>query len=193
MGHIKYASDVGTPVEIAFTYTDNPVFVPEWMVGIAAFEPVGGTGYGAGAVYAATLRFGVWRPTVECEVTQYRPNAVIGYTLRRRRPGKVTPALSESAGAAPTQHSFAADIQALDASALDTQALCTLTLCFDPLGYGRTVLTSEIDYPQACRLPGRLCATVIHATLQWMLRRSEAQLRRAIEEFHGPDLVGRIA
>jgi len=170
MGHIKYASDVGAPVEIAFTYTDNPAFVPEWMVGIAAFEPAGETGYGAGAVYAATLRFGVWRTTVECEIMQYRPNAVIGYTLRRRRPGKVTPAVSEPA-----------------------PAWGTLTLRFDPLGYGRAALTSEVEYPPAHRLPGRLCATPIHSTLQWMLRRSESQLRRAIEEFHGTDLVGRIA
>ncbi len=163
MGHIKYASDVGAPVETAFTYTDNPAFVPEWMVGITAFEPVGTSGHGAGAVYAAILGLGVWRPTVECEITQYRPNAVIGYTLRRRRPGKVTPALG------------------------------TLTLSFDPLGYGRAVLTSEVDYRSARRLPGRLCATMVHATLQWLVRRSESQLRRAIEEFHGTDLVGRIA
>jgi uncharacterized protein YndB with AHSA1/START domain len=174
MGHIKYASDVGAPVEIAFTYTDNPAFVPEWMVGIAALEPVGDTGYGAGAVYAATLHFGVWRPTVECEITEYRPNAVIGYTLRRRRPGKVAPAISEVEPATPWG---------------------TLTLCFDPLGYGRSVLTSEADWrcPWARRLPGRLCAKLIRPTVQWALRRSESQLRREIEEFHGTDLVGRIA
>lgn len=170
MGHIKYASDVGAPVEIAFTYTDNPAFVPEWMVGVAAFEPTGDTGYGAGAVCAATLRFGMWGTTVECEITQYRPNAVIGYTLRRRRPGKVTPAVS---GPAP--------------------GWGTLTLRFDPLGYGRAALTSEIEYPDARGWLGRLCAKQIHATLRWALRRSESQLRRAIEEFHGTDLVGRIA
>jgi|GEM_PF-4951838 len=170
MGHIRYASDVGAPVEIAFTYTDNAAFVPEWMVGIAAFEPAGETGYGAGAVYDTTLRLGVWRPTVECEITQYRPNAVIGYTLRRRRPGKVAPAQSNP-----------------------TQTWGTLTLRFDPLGYGRAALTSEIDYPTAHRLPGRLYATLVHSTLRWMLRRSESQLRRAIEEFHGTDVVGRIA
>src|ERR1700731_1788316 len=41
MGHIKYASDVGAPVEVAFTYTDNHLFVPNWMFGVAGFEPTG--------------------------------------------------------------------------------------------------------------------------------------------------------
>ncbi|MQY22932.1 SRPBCC family protein [Nocardia macrotermitis] len=169
MGHIKYASDVGAPVEVAFTYTDTPMFVPEWMVGIATFEPAQESGYGAGAVYLATLRLGVWHPTVECEITRYRPNAVIGYTLRRHRSGKAVPADSD-----PMQ---------------PPAGWGTLTLHFDPLGYGRTVLTSEIEYPQAHRLPGRMCAALV----RWTLRRTESQLRRAIEEFHGTDLVGRIA
>ncbi len=173
MGHIRYASDVGAPVEIAFTYTDNYVFVPDWMFAIAAFEPLGETGHGPGAVYTAALQVGIWHPTVTCEITEYRYNAVIGYTLRRRRSGKAAPAESEPP---------------------DTPAPWgTMTLRFDPLGYGRTVLTSEIDYSPAHRLPGRLCAAAVHATLRWTLQRSESQLRRAIEEFHGTDLVGRIA
>lgn len=173
MGHIKYASDVGAPVEVAFTYTDTPMFVPEWMVGIATFEPAQDAGYGTGAIYATTLRLGVWHPTVECEITQYHPNAVIGYTLRRRRSGKAAPADSDPAEA--------------------PAGWGTLTLNFAPLGYGRTVLTSEIEYPPADRLPGRMCAAPVRSTLRWMLRRTESQLRRAIEEFHGTDLVGRIA
>jgi hypothetical protein len=170
MGHIKYASDVGAPVEVAFTYTDTSMFVPEWMVGIATFEPSGDTGYGVGSIYEATLRLGVWHPTVECEITRYRPNAVIGYTLRRRRSGKAAPA-DPAEPATPWG---------------------TMTLHFDPLGYGRTVLTSEIEYETA-RIPGRMCVAAVHSTLRWTLRRTESQLRRAIEEFHGTDLVGRIA
>lgn len=171
MGHIRYASDVGAPVEVAFTYTDNHLFVPDWMFGIAAFEPVGEAGHGPGAVYAATFRLGLWHPTVECEITEYRRNAVIGYTLRRRRPGKVAPARDPEAG----------------------PALATLTLRFDPLGYGRSVLTSEADYPPARGWPARPAAKVIDALAQAAVRRSETQLRREIEEFHGTDLVGRIA
>ncbi|MCC3318184.1 SRPBCC family protein [Nocardia africana] len=168
MGHIRYASDVGAPVEVAFTYTDNHLFVPDWMFGIAAFEPVGEAGHGPGAVYAATFRLGLWHPTVDCEITEYRRNAVIGYTLRRRRPGKVAPAQDQEA----------------------RPALATLTLRFDPLGYGRSVLTSEADYPPARGWPA---AKVIDALAQAAVRRSESQLRREIEEFHGTDLVGRIA
>ncbi|WP_286014000.1 SRPBCC family protein [Nocardia sp. CDC159] len=171
MGHIRYASDVGAPVEVAFTYTDNHLFVPDWMFGIAAFEPVGDAGHGPGAVYAAAVRLGLWRPTVECEITEYRRNVVIGYTLRRRRPGKVAPARSDRPVA----------------------DLGTLTLRFDPLGHGRSVLTSEADYRPPRGLVARLCTKLIDAAITSAVRRSEAQLRREIEEFHGTDVVGRIA
>lgn len=163
MGHIRYASDVGAPVEVAFTYTDNHVCVPDWMFGVAAFEPVGETGHGPGALFTATVRLGFRRSTVECVITEYRHNAVIGYTLRRRQPGKVAPALG------------------------------TLTLRFDPLGYGRSVLTSEADYRPPRGAAGRLGARLIDAAVRTAVRRSESQLRREIEQFHDTDLVGRIA
>lgn len=167
MGHIRYASDVGAPVEVAFTYTDNHLFVPEWMFGVATFEPVGDAGHGPGAIYAATIRLGPWKITLECEISEYRRNAVIGYTLRRRRPGKVAPA--QGAG------------------------LATLTLRFDPLGYGRSVLTSQADYPPFHRRTGAITSGIVDKLVRAAVRRSESQLRREIEEFHGTDLVGRIA
>ncbi|WP_405487318.1 SRPBCC family protein [Nocardia sp. NBC_00511] len=166
MGHFKYASDVGAPVEVAFTYTDNHQFVPDWAFGVVAFEPIGDSDHGAGAVFAATLRVGFWHPTVECEITEYRRNAVIEYTLRRRRTGKPASAGSE---------------------------LCVITLRFDPLGYGRAVLTSETDYRTPPGLTGKLWSKLLHAIVQATVGRTESQLRREIEEFHGTDLVGRIA
>lgn len=167
MGHIRYASDVGAPVEVAFTYTDNHLFVPEWMFGVATFEPVGDAGHGPGAIYVATVRLGPWKIPLECEISDYRRNAVIGYTLRRRRPGKVAPAQGA--------------------------ALATLTLRFDPLGYGRSVLTSEADYPPLRRPTGAITSGIVDKLVRTAVRRSESQLRREIEEFHGTDLVGRIA
>jgi hypothetical protein len=169
MGHIKYASDVGAPVEVAFSYADNHLFVPDWLFGVAAFEPLGDADQGLGARYAATLQFGLWHPAVECEVTEYRRNAVIGYTIRRRRPRKTAPAVSER------------------------PVLATLTFRFDPLGRGRAVLTAEADYPDARSLPGRLCGTIVTAIAHSAVRRSESQLCREIEGFHGTDLVGRTA
>ncbi|WP_024801459.1 SRPBCC family protein [Nocardia sp. BMG51109] len=175
MGHIRYASDVGAPIEVAFTYTENPVFVPEWMFGVTAFEPVGEARRGPGALFAATVRLGVWRSTVECEITEYRRGAVIGYTLRRRRPGKVAPAHPEPGSPSPRP------------------AMGTLTLRFDPLGYGRSVLTSEADYPPVRGVLRRLCARPVDAAVRSAVRRSESHLRRRIERFHDTDLVGRIA
>ncbi|MFI1915754.1 SRPBCC family protein [Nocardia sp. NPDC020380] len=166
MGHFKYASDVGAPVEVAFTYTDNHQFVPDWAFGVADFEPVGDLDHGSGAVFTTTLRVGLWHPTVECEITDYRRNAVIEYTLRRRRTGKPAPAGSP---------------------------LAVLSLRFDPLGYGRAVLTSETEYWAPQGLTGRLLSRMLAAAVQSMVRRTESQLRREIEEFHGTDLVGRIA
>ncbi|HLS77181.1 MAG TPA: SRPBCC family protein [Nocardia sp.] len=157
MGHIKYASDVGAPVEVAFTYTDNHLFVPDWMFGIAAFEPVGEVDQGVGALFAATARLALVRKRITCEITEHRRNAVLAYTLRGRR------------------------------------LRGTLTLRFDPLGYGRSVLTSEADYDDPRGLFGRMSAGLLDASVRRAVRRTEARLRREIEEFHGTDLVGRIA
>lgn len=156
MGHIKYASDVGAPVEVAFTYTDNHLFVPDWMFGVTDFEPTGELDHGLGATFSTTARLPLRRLAVDIEISEYRHNAVIGYTLRGRMAG-------------------------------------TLTLRFDPLGYGRSVLTSEAQYAAPRGLFGRMCSGLVDAAVKSALHRTESQLRREIEEFHGTDLVGRIA
>ncbi|MET9489079.1 SRPBCC family protein [Nocardia sp. NPDC006630] len=184
MGHMKYASDVGAPVEVAFTYTDNHQFVPDWAFAVAAFEPLGDSDHGAGTVFAATLRAGLWHPTVECEITGYRRNAVIEYTLRRRRTGKSAPAQGDGT------IENGGGVQDTGACC---SPLCVITLRFDPLGYGRAVLTSEIEYWTPRGLTGRLLSRMLAAAVQSAVRRTESQLRREIEEFHGTDLVGRIA
>ncbi len=181
MGHIRYASDVGAPVEVAFAYTDNHLFVPDWMFGIAGFEPIGDAGHGPGARYTASMQLGLWHPAVECEITEYRRNAVIGYTLRRRRPGKVAPARDPGS------------MSAAEGAAAAVPGTTTLTLRVDPLGYSRSVLTFEVDYPPLTRRPVRPVARALDTAVRAAVRRSEAQLRREIEEFHGTDLVGRIA
>ncbi|RJO76944.1 SRPBCC family protein [Nocardia panacis] len=156
MGRIRYASDVGAPVEVAFTYADNAQFVPEWMAGVTRFTPSGDQDCGLGATYHAAVRLGPWRTTLDCEITEYRRNAVLAYTLRGRLSG-------------------------------------TLRLRFDPLGYGRAALTSEAEYAAPRGLLARLCGGLVDAAVRTALRRTESQLRREIEEFHGTDLVGRIA
>ncbi|MFR9753686.1 SRPBCC family protein [Nocardia sp. 004] len=156
MGHIRYASDVGAPIEVAFNYADNPLFVPNWMFGIADFIPAGELDHGLGAVFCTSSRIIFLRPNSTCEITEYRRNAAIGYTLRGRVSG-------------------------------------TLTLRFDPLGYRRSVLTSEVEYSPPRGMIGRLSAGLVDAGVKGALRRTESQLRREIEEFYGTDLVGRIA
>ncbi|MGY4098169.1 SRPBCC family protein [Nocardia sp. R16R-3T] len=156
MGHTKYASDVGAPVDVAFTYTDNHLLVPNWMFAVAAFEPKGEFDQGFGAIFTTRIKLGPWRPTIECEISEYRRNVVIGYTLRGQLSG-------------------------------------TLTLRFDRLGYQRSVLTSEAEYAAPSGPSGRLCRRVVDSAVRSALGRTESQLRREIEQFHGTDLVGRIA
>lgn len=67
-----------------------------------------------------------------------------------------------------------------------------LTLRFDPLGHGRSVLTSELNYARPSGIIGRLGGRGVDAALRRALRRSESRLRREIEEFHGTDIVGRV-
>ncbi|MGW6427681.1 SRPBCC family protein [Nocardia sp. NPDC055053] len=157
MGHIKYACDVGAPVDVAFAYTENFRNVAHWMSGVTSVEPTGEPDRGLGAAFAMKGRlFWVIPIRSTCEITEYRRNAVIGYTLRGRVYG-------------------------------------TVTLRFDPLGYERSVLTSEADYPPPRGVFGRLCQGLVDAAARSALRRTESRLRREIEAFHGTDLVGRIA
>ncbi|WP_040839257.1 SRPBCC family protein [Nocardia brevicatena] len=155
MGYIKYACDVSAPVDVAFAYTDNPLAIPHWMAGVVGCSLHDETASGRGTLFTLRFRFVFWRPTLACEIAEYRPDVVIGYSLH-----------------------FPLDAR--------------LTFRFDPLGHGRSVLTSELNYARPGGIIGRLGARGVDAALRAALRRSESHLRREIEEFHGTDLVGRI-
>lgn len=68
-----------------------------------------------------------------------------------------------------------------------------LTLRFDPLGRGCSVLTCELDYADSQGFAAVLRERPRETVLRTALRHSASRLRRAIEEFHGTDLVGRLA
>lgn len=157
MGFIKYASDVTAPTTVAFAYADNPRSMTEWLTGAEHVSAHGEIDRGRGAQYRIRFRFGLWRPVLTCEITEYRHDAVIGYTL---------------AGGPLT---------------------ACLTLRFDPLGRGRSVLTSELDYTGSRGFAAPLRDRPRRALLRSALGRSESRLRAAIEELHGTDLVGRLA
>ena len=121
MGHIRFASDVGAPVDAAFAYAEDFRHGQQWMFGVTDVASLGAPDQGLGAAFAVKVRlFGVIPLRSSVEITEYRRNAVIGYTLRGRVYG-------------------------------------TVTLRFDPLGYERSVLTSEADYPPPRGMFGRLC------------------------------------
>lgn len=156
MGFIKYASDVTAPITVAFAYADNALSVPDWLAGARGITPRGDIDHGLGARYDIAYRFGPWRPTLACEISEHRQDAVLGYTLS----GPVS---------------------------------ARLTLRFDPLGRGRSVLSCELDYADRNGISAFLVGRPRAALLRSALRRTEARLRAAIEEFHGTDLVGRHA
>jgi hypothetical protein len=80
MGHVKYASDVIVPVEVAFSYVETYRNVPSWAYGITSFEPLGEQERGLGAEYQAGLKLGPKLLTFQCEVTGYRPDALLSFT-----------------------------------------------------------------------------------------------------------------
>lgn len=156
MGFIRYASDVSAPITVAFAYADDPLTIPGWMAGADGITRQGDPERGVGARYGIRCGLGPWRPVLQCEITEHRRDAVLGYTLS----GPLT---------------------------------AHLTLRFDPLGPGRSVLTCELDYADSRGFTAALRDRPREAVLRTALRRSESRLRRAIEEFHGTDLVGRLA
>lgn len=157
MGFIKYASDVTAPITVAFAYANDARAMTEWLAGAEHVTPEGDIDHGLGARYGIRFRFGTWHPVLNCEVTEHRQDAVIGYTL------------------------------------MGGPLNACLTLRFDPLGRGRSVLTSELDYKGSRGFAAPLRDRPRKALLRTALRRSEARLRAAIEELHGTDLVGRLA
>jgi hypothetical protein len=82
VGRTRYSSDVAVPVDIAFAYVDNYVFVPDWLVGVSRFEPVGDCCRGMDAVFETTMPFGPWHYTFDTRITEYRRDAVIAMSGR---------------------------------------------------------------------------------------------------------------
>jgi hypothetical protein len=66
---------------------DNYAFVPDWLFGVARFEPVGNLDRGLGAIFETSIPIGLWTWNFETEVTEYRRDAVIALTSRHRKSG----------------------------------------------------------------------------------------------------------
>jgi hypothetical protein len=82
VGRTRYSSDVAVPVNIAFAYIDNYVFVPDWLFGVSRFEPVGDCDQGLDAVFETTIPLGPWHYTFDTRITEYRHDAVIAMSGR---------------------------------------------------------------------------------------------------------------
>ncbi|MEU1986227.1 SRPBCC family protein [Nocardia sp. NPDC019395] len=81
MGFIKYASDVTAPITVAFAYAADSQSIPHWLAYAEQVTPHGEIESGPGARYRIRFRLGLWRPVLDCEVTEHRRDAVLGYTL----------------------------------------------------------------------------------------------------------------
>lgn len=82
MGRMRYSSDVAVPVDIAFAYVDNYVFVPDWLFGVSRFEPVGDCHRGLDAVFETSIPIGPWQYTFDTRITEYRRDVVIALSGR---------------------------------------------------------------------------------------------------------------
>ncbi|GGK54279.1 SRPBCC family protein [Nocardia camponoti] len=91
MGHIRFASDVGAPVDVAFAYAADHAWFERWMYGVTSVQPLGTPKTGLGSSYRLDARIMSALPVpTTCEVTEFRRDAVIAYTLRGRICGTVT-------------------------------------------------------------------------------------------------------
>lgn len=80
MGRIDISAVAEVPVDVAFAYVDDYRTVPEWMFGVAEFEPLGTQENGIGASYAAAMRLGPKTLHSKVRVTEWEQDRLITLT-----------------------------------------------------------------------------------------------------------------
>ena len=74
---IVRTSTCRAPVEVAFEYVADYRKIPEWLLGVERFEPVGDQTRGPGAVFDVTVRFGLGLHA-RVQAVEWVENEVIG-------------------------------------------------------------------------------------------------------------------
>ncbi|MCD5421074.1 MULTISPECIES: SRPBCC family protein [Rhodococcus] len=77
MIHVRHSAVADIPIDLAFSYVDDYRNVPDWMFGVARFQPVGEQVSGLGAVYDSTMRIGPKDLDSRVEVVEWERNRVI--------------------------------------------------------------------------------------------------------------------
>jgi uncharacterized membrane protein len=80
MVDIHHEGSAEAPLHVAFAYIDDYRTTPDWMFGLAKFEPVGELDHGQGAVFDGTFQVKPVKlhSTVEC--TEWEENRLIAFT-----------------------------------------------------------------------------------------------------------------
>lgn len=79
---ILRSTDCDVPAEVAFGYVADYRNVPEWLVGLSRFTPVGGRDAGLGAVFDAGVQLGVTL-SARVRVDEFVPGRRMGFTSTR--------------------------------------------------------------------------------------------------------------
>lgn len=79
---IRRTVECAVPAEVAFAYVADYRNVPQWLVGLSDFTPVGGRDAGLGAVFDATVHLGV-RLSARVEVGEFVPGRRMGFASTR--------------------------------------------------------------------------------------------------------------
>ncbi|MFD6860286.1 SRPBCC family protein [Rhodococcus sp. NPDC060086] len=78
MIEVRHSAVATVPVDVAFGYIDDHRTVPDWMFGVARFEPVGDRTHGLGARFDATMRVGPKNLDSRVEIVEWdRSKAIV--------------------------------------------------------------------------------------------------------------------
>ncbi|WP_241383901.1 SRPBCC family protein [Rhodococcus sp. CH91] len=77
MIHVRHHAVAEVPLDLAFAYVDDYRNVPDWMFGVARFQPTGEQLAGLGAVYDVTMRIGPKDLDSRVEVVEWERDRTI--------------------------------------------------------------------------------------------------------------------
>ena len=79
MVDIHHEGIAHAPLSLAFAYIDDHRTTPDWMFGLAKFEPVGDIDHGKGAVYEGTFQVPPVKLHSTVEITDWEQDKLISF------------------------------------------------------------------------------------------------------------------
>lgn len=90
MVEIRHEGSCAAPLEVTFAYVDDYRNTPNWLWGLARFEPVGDKHHGPDAVFEGTYHVKPVKLSSTIRVTQWQENEVIAFESIKGFPTRST-------------------------------------------------------------------------------------------------------